>query len=39
MVETLYLLSNPANANRLREGIAQHRQGLIKEIDVKAYLD
>ena len=39
MLETLYLLSNPANANRLREGIAQHRQGLIWEIDVTAYLD
>jgi antitoxin YefM len=39
LIETLYLLSSPANADRLREGIAQHQQGLIKEIDVKAYLD
>jgi antitoxin YefM len=39
LMETLYLLSNPTNANRLREGIAQHQQGLVKEIDVTAYLD
>jgi len=39
LVETLYLLSNPANASRLREGIEQHQQGLAREIDVKAYLD
>jgi antitoxin YefM len=39
LVETLYLLSNPANAERLREGIAQHRQGKVREIDVEAYLD
>ncbi|MFS8979418.1 type II toxin-antitoxin system prevent-host-death family antitoxin [Cupriavidus necator] len=26
-VETLYLLSNPANAKRIMEGIAQHRAG------------
>ncbi len=39
LMETLYLLSNPNNASRLREGIAQHQQGLVKEIDVTAYLD
>jgi antitoxin YefM len=39
LIETLYLLSNPINANRLREGISQHQQGLVREIDVKAYLD
>jgi antitoxin YefM len=38
-METLYLLSNPANADRLREGMQQHQQGLVKEIDVTAYLD
>jgi antitoxin YefM len=39
LIETLYLLSNPANASRLREGIEQHKQGLAREIDVTAYLD
>jgi antitoxin YefM len=39
LMETLYLLSNPANADRLREGMQQHQQGLVKEIDVTAYLD
>jgi antitoxin YefM len=39
LMETLYLLSNLTNANRLCEGIAQHQQGLVKEIDVTAYLD
>ncbi len=39
LIETLYLLSNPANADRLREGMQQHQQGLVKEIDVTAYLD
>jgi antitoxin YefM len=39
LMETLHLLSNSANAKRLREGIAQHRQGQAREIDVKAYLD
>jgi len=36
---SLYLLQNPANAERLRKGIEQHRQGQYKEIDVTAYLD
>ena len=39
LLETLYLLSNPANAARLREGMEQHRAGQVKEIDVTAYLD
>ena len=39
LLETLYLLSNPVNANRLREGISQHQKGLAREIDVTAYLD
>jgi len=39
LIETLYLLNNPHNAKRLREGILQHQQGLVKEIDVKTYLD
>lgn len=39
LMETLYLLSNPANANRMREGIAQHKQGSAREIDVTTYLD
>ena len=39
LIETLYLLSNPANAYRLREGISQHQQGQVREIDVTAYLD
>ncbi len=39
LMEPLYLLKNPANAERLRKGIEQHRQGQIREIDVKAYVD
>ncbi|EDN65896.1 protein containing DUF172 [Beggiatoa sp. PS] len=39
LMETLYLLQNPANAERLRKGIEQHRQGQYREIDVKAYMD
>jgi antitoxin YefM len=31
LIETLYLLSNSANAARLREGISQHQQGLVRE--------
>lgn len=39
LLETLYLLSNPANRERLNQGILQHQQGLVKEIDVTTYLD
>ena len=39
LMETLYLLSNPANRERLYQGISQHEQGQVREIDVKAYLD
>ena len=39
LVETLYLLSNPANRDRLYQSISQHEQGQVREIDVKAYLD
>ncbi len=39
LMETLYLLSSPANAERLRTGMEQHRAGQVKEIDVTAYLD
>lgn len=39
LIETLYLLSNPSNAQRLREGVAQHKQGQVREIDVTTYLD
>ena len=39
LVETLYLLSNPANRERLYQSISQHEQGQVREIDVKAYLD
>ncbi len=39
LMETLYLLKEPTNTERLCKGIEQHRQGQYKEIDVKAYLD
>ena len=39
LMETLFLLRSPANAKRLREGMRQHRQGQVKSIDAKAYLD
>jgi antitoxin YefM len=39
LMETLYLLSDPTNADRLREGILQHQLGKVKEIDVTTYLD
>jgi antitoxin YefM len=39
LVETLHLVKNPKNAERLREGMAQHRAGQVREIDVAAYLD
>ena len=31
LVETLYLLSNPANRDRLHQGILQHQQGKVRE--------
>ena len=31
LVETLYLLSNPANRDRLYQGILQHQQAQVKE--------
>jgi antitoxin YefM len=39
IMETFFLLRSPANAERLREGLRQHRQGQVKTIDVEAYLD
>jgi antitoxin YefM len=39
LLETLYLLNNPINAERLQESISQHQRGLTKEIDVTTYLD
>ncbi|GAB6042321.1 type II toxin-antitoxin system Phd/YefM family antitoxin [Endothiovibrio diazotrophicus] len=39
IVETLYLVRSPANAERLAKGMEQHRKGERKEIDVAAYLD
>lgn len=33
LMETFYLLRSPANAERLREGIQQHREGQRKSID------
>ncbi len=35
LTETLYLLQSPANAERLRRGMEQHRQGKFREIDVR----
>jgi antitoxin YefM len=39
LMETVYLLRNPVNAERLQEGIRQHRSGQRRVIDVTAYLD
>ena len=39
LMETLYLLQNNANVERLQQGIAQHQNGQIRHIDVNAYLD
>ena len=39
LIETSYLLSNSANAEHLRKGIRQHKEGKIKSINVEAYLD
>ena len=38
-LETFYLFSNSANAQRLQEGMKQYLQGQRKVIDVKAYMD
>ena len=39
IMETLYLLGNSANAERLYKGIQQHKDGERKSIDVKSYMD
>ena len=39
IMETFHLLRSPANAERLRQGIQQHKEGKTKSIDVEAYLD
>ncbi len=39
LMETFHLLRIPANAERLRQGIQQHKEGKTKSIDVEAYLD
>jgi antitoxin YefM len=39
IVETLYLVQNPANAERLKLGMRQHQEGQRRTVDVDAYLD
>jgi antitoxin YefM len=39
VMETFYLLRSPANAERLRQGIQQHKEGKTKTVDVETYLD
>ncbi len=39
LMETFHLLSSPVNAERLCQGIQQHKEGKKKQIDVEAYLD
>ncbi len=39
IMETLYLVQNPANAERLRLGMRQHQEGQRRVVDVEAYLD
>jgi antitoxin YefM len=39
LMETFHLLRIPANAERLRQGIQQHKEGKKKSINVEAYLD
>ena len=39
IIETLHLVRSPRNAERLREGMAQHQAGRITEINVAPYLD
>ena len=38
VMETFYLLRSPANAERLRQGIREHKEGKTKSIDVEANL-
>lgn len=39
ILDTLHLLGNPENAERLRESVRQMKAGKTREIDVAAYLD
>lgn len=39
LLDTLALLRTPANAERMAEGMRQHRSGQRRTIDVTAYLD
>lgn len=39
MMATFHLLRSPANAERLRRGIQQHKERKTKSINVEAYLD
>jgi antitoxin YefM len=39
IMETLYLVQNPANAERLKLGMRQHQEGQRRTVDVEAYLD
>jgi antitoxin YefM len=39
IIETVHLVRHPANAERLRRGMAQHQAGAAVEIDVAPYLD
>ena len=39
VMKTFHLLRSPANSERLRLGIQQHKEGKTKSIDVEAYLD
>jgi antitoxin YefM len=39
VLETLHLVRDPANAERLRKGMEEHQAGQRKEIDVTPYLD
>ncbi len=39
IMETLYLVQNPVNAERLQLGMHQHRTGQRGTVNVEAYLD
>jgi len=39
LMATFYLLRSSANAEHLRQGIRQHKEGKKKSINVKAYLN